>query len=150
MSEILQVSGRRAAWDHIGHCWQHTAHSWVYRPYMIFQAALVSAAMTCCWESSHYVNKKNFKLTVCCFPEQVVICSSFPWPHYCLGLLFRKIHQFAALMLGKKEGLEVQTALVHIIKCAKRIMLPYPQFQHFKMLSLLKWKKKKVQTFKLV
>jgi len=46
-------------------------------------------------------------------------------------------------MLGKEEGLEVQTALVHIIKCAKRIMLPYPQFQHFKMLSLLKWKKKK-------
>lgn len=41
-------------------------------------------------------------------------------------------------MLGREEGLEIQTALVHIIKRAKRIMLPYPQFQDFKTPFLLK------------
>ena len=41
-------------------------------------------------------------------------------------------------MLDREEGMEIRAALVHIIKRAKRIMLPYPWFQHVKMLSLLK------------
>lgn len=41
-------------------------------------------------------------------------------------------------MLDREEGLEIWAALERIIKYAKRIMLPYPEFQHFKMLFLLK------------
>lgn len=123
----------QATWDLIGHCWQHTAHSWVYMSYIIFRAALVSVAMTCCWVKP--LCKHEGLQT-----HSVLLSRAsghlFPFPMTTLVLVFAAQKNTSICSSIARQGrgvaLEIQVALVHIIKCAKRIILHYPQFQQVK------------------